>query len=151
MQVLIRGQVYTLTEGVPVQVAVGETIRVFYSFQYRALQGATVQLWASLYRYSLGVLDRMAQAQTKTTVTLEPAEDWTTYEGQVDITIGQVSSGTYGLIVELPEYDVEDHVDDCIEVTAPPSPIEMIGPLLVLGLMAAMVSQMAPMMKEGFG
>ena len=66
MQVLIRGQVYTLTEGVPVQVAVGETIRVFYSFQYRALQGATVQLWASLYRYSLGVLDRMAQAQTKT-------------------------------------------------------------------------------------
>ena len=149
MQVQVGNALYPLTEGQPLPISVGETIRVFYAFRYMMPVAAGVRIWASLYRYTAGVLDRASQAQTKQTITLEQALEWKDYDGQIDIVVGDIGSGTYGLICELPDYDKEDHRDDCIEVTAAPGIFEMIGPLLVLGLMAGMFSMMAPMMEEG--
>ena len=149
-QTQVGNFLYPLTEGQPLPITVGQAIRVFYAFKYKLPETTGVRIWASLYNYTLGVLNRQGEAQTRQTITLEKDLEWKDYEGEIDITIGQVSSGTYGLICELPDYDKEDHIDDCIEVTAPPSIWEMVGPMLVIGLMAGMVAMMAPMMEEGF-
>ena len=143
-------ELYPLVEAEPLPVAVGDTIKVFYAFKYKLPEKAGVRIWASLYNYAAGIINRQENAQTKQTITLEKALEFQLYEGEIDIEVGDVSSGTYGLICELLDYDVEDHIDDCIDVTAPPSMWEMIGPLLVIGLMAGMVSMMTPMMEEGF-
>ncbi len=162
MQTQVGNILYPLTEGQPLLVAVGETIRVFYTFRHKItlLQSAyrlpvelylklpfctSFKIWASLYRYTVGILDRASQAYTKETITLEKTLEWKDYTGEIDIVVGSVSSGLYGLICELPDYDKDEHIDDCIDVTAPPSIFEMIGPILVIGLLAGMV---LPMMKE---
>lgn len=149
-QAQVGNVLYPLTEGQPLPIKIGETIRVFYGFRYKLPKESGVRIWASLYNYSPGWLDRKEKAQTKETITLGKALEWEDHSGEIDIVVGDISSGTYGLICELPDYDKEEHIDDCIEVTAPPSVWEMIGPLLVIGLMAGMVSMMAPMMEEGF-
>ncbi len=149
MQAQVGNVLYPLTEGQPLPINVGEALRVFYAFRYKVAETADVRVWASLYNYTLGVLNRQEQAQTKQTITLEKALDWKDYAGEIDILVGQISSGTYGLICELPDYGVEDKIEACIEVTAAPSVFDMIGPLLVLGLMAGLVAMMAPVMEEG--
>lgn len=152
VQVQVGNILYPLTEGQPLPISVGEVIRVFYAFNYRMPERTDVRIWASLYEYYLGFLNRLEPAQTKEIITLEKTLlEWKPYEGEIDIVIGNISSGTYGLIVELKDYDVSDRIDDCLEFTAPPGIFEMIGPLLVIGIMAVMVSMMAPMMKEGIG
>ncbi|GAJ16191.1 unnamed protein product [marine sediment metagenome] len=148
-QVQVGNVLYPLVEGQPLPIAVGETLRVFYSFNYRMPNAADVRIWASLYKYTLGILNRKENAQTKQTVTLEKALDWKDYSGEIDIPVGDIDPGIYGLICELPGYDVEDSIDDCLEVAAAPGIMDMIGPLLVIGLMAVMVSMMTPMMEEG--
>jgi len=143
---------YPLTEGQPLPIKVGQTLRVFYAFRYKLPDNAGVRIWASLYTKTpiIGTINREEKAQNKQTITLAKALDWRDYEGEIDIEVGQIGSGIYGLICELPDYpDAEHHIDDCIEVTEAPSVWGMIGPLLVLGLMAGMVSMMAPMMEEG--
>ncbi|GAI62971.1 unnamed protein product [marine sediment metagenome] len=150
-QVAVGNVLYPLVEGQPLPIDVGQTLRVFYAFKYKMPETNGVRIWASLYRYTMGVLDRSSQAQTKETIPLEKALEWKDYSGEIDIVVGQIGSGTYGLICELPDYDKEDHIDDCIEVTAAPSIWAMIGPLLMLGLMVGLVSMMAPMMEEGVG
>ncbi len=150
VQAQVGNFIYPLVEGEPLPISVGETIKVFYAFKYKMPEISGVRIWASLYNYSPGWLDRKEKAQTKETITLEKATEWKDYSGEIDIEIGDIDAGTYGLICELPDYDVEDHIDGCLEVAAPPSMVEMIGPLLVLGLMAGMASMIAPMMKGGF-
>lgn len=149
-QAQVGNVLYPLAEGQPLPISVGDTLRVFYAFKYKLPEESGVRIWASLYKYSLGILDRQENAQTKETIILEKALDWKDYEGEIDIVIGDIGVGTYGLICELPDYDTEEHIDDCLEVSAPPSVFEMVGPILVIGLMAGMVSMMMPMMEEGF-
>lgn len=146
---IIQAQVgnitYPLTEGQPLPITVGEILSVSYAFNYKMPETANIKIWASLYKYSFGILDRQGQSQTKEVITLVKALDWKPYEGVIDIVVGDMLPGTYGLICELPDYDVEERIDDCLEISAPPSIWDMIGPLLVIGLMAWMI----PMMKEG--
>lgn len=150
-RVQVGNTLVALNPGQPLPVSVGDTLRVFYSFNYKVAETTGVEIWASLYRWSDHIyIDRQEQAQTKQTITLEKALTYQPYEGEIDIAIGQVTSDTYGLICEFPDYDVEGHIDDCIDVTAPATVWGMIGPLLMLGLMVGLVSMMAPMMKEGF-
>lgn len=150
--VQVGSSIYPLTEGQPLGVVVGETIRIFFAFKYKMPERTDAAIWASLYKYTVGILDRQGKAQTKGTITLDETTEWKDYQGYIDIVVGSVPAGTYGLIVELPgRKDAEAKIDDCIEVTAAPSIWEMIGPLLVLGLMVGLVSMMAPMMEEGFG
>lgn len=144
-QVQVGNVLYPLTEGEPLPVAVGDTLKVFYTFKYRMLETASVRIWASLHRVT-----RVELAQTKDEITLAKTLEWKDYEGEIDIEVGRIVSGTYSLILELPDYDVEHRIDACIEVTAAPGIFEMIGPILAIGLMAVMVGMMAPMMEEGF-
>lgn len=153
VQVQVGNVLYPLTEGQPLPVAVGDTIRVFYAFKYKLPKEGGVRIWASLYYYTLlGFFEREERAQTKQTITLEKALEWKDYSGEIDIVVGQATPDIYGLILELPDYkDVEDKIEACIEATAAPSVFEMIGPLLMMGLMMGMVAMIAPMMEEGFG
>ena len=151
-QTQVGNFLYPLTEGQPLPITVGQAIRVFYAFKYKLPETTGVRIWASLFARPLGVIDRHEKAQTKGTVTLEKALEWKNYSGEIDILVVSTNPGIYGLICELPDYPEEDaqhYIDDCIEVAAAPGMMDMIGPLLVLGLMAGMVSMMAPMMEEG--
>lgn len=154
VQAQVGNVLYSLAEGQPLPIGTGETIKVFYALKYKMPEETGVKVWASLYRYTVGILDRVTQAQTKETIILEKAIEEKDYEGEIDIVVGVggglgeivgIGSGLYGLICELPDYDKEEHIDDCLEVTAPAGIFDMIGPLLVLGLMAGI---MVPMMKE---
>lgn len=120
---------------------IGEALKVAYSFKYKVISPITIDIWASLYQ-----ITRTEKAQTKTAISLDKALDWKTYEGEIDIAIGEIGAGIYGVICELPDYGVEDKIDDCINITAPPSVFEMIGPILVLGILAAIIPSIT---KEG--
>lgn len=141
-QVQVGNLVYPLEEGQLLPIAVGDTLKVFYSFKYVMPKAGSIRVWASLW-YGL---TRVGPAQTKGSIDLEAAPVETPYEGEIDIVIGNIPAGKYGLICELPDYkDAWEKKEDCIEVTAAPSIWDSIGPLLVLGLMVGMVS----MFKEG--
>lgn len=149
-QVVVGNVLYPLTEGQPLPIDVGQTLRVFYQFKYKLPKTSGVRIWASLHYYTLlGVYDREDKAQTKGTITLEKATEWTDFSGEIDILIGQAPAGVYGLTCELPDYGAEarHRINDCLEIIAAPGIFEMIGPLLVIGLMAGIV---LPAMKEGF-
>jgi hypothetical protein len=150
MQVQVGGNVYDLVEGQPLQIQSGQMLRVFYSFSYKVAETTSVPLWGSLYQKTLGIVNRVGQAQTKTTMTLDTSLSWQTYQGQIDINIGSgVKAGVYGIIVELPGFeDAEARIDDCIEVTAASGITEWMGPLIMIAMMGMMV-QMASGMSEG--
>ena len=144
-QAQVGYDIYPLAEGQPLPISVGQTLRVFFAFGYKVAETTTVPVWASLYR-RIPWLDRMEAAQSKSFITLDKAVDWQTYQGQIDIAIGNVSAGVYGLIVELPGFkDAEATVDDCIEVAASPGITEWMGPLMMI----AMLGMVMPMVGEG--
>lgn len=145
----IGNTLYPLVEGQPLPIAVGEIIKVFYAFRYKMPKTADVGIWASVYKYSLGLLDRQGQAQTKEAITLQGTLDWKDYSGEIDIVIGDMPTDVYGLILELPGYDVEDKIDDCLEIAAAPSMWGVMGNLLMLGLLFGVVSMITPAMEEG--
>ena len=137
--------IYPLAEGQPLPISAGQTLRVFFTFGYKVAETTTVPVWASLYR-KIPWLDRMEAAQTKSFITLDKAIDWQTYQGQIDIAVGNVSAGVYGLIVELPGFkDAEAAIDDCIEVLAAPGILDWMGPLMMI----AMLGMVAPLVTEG--
>jgi len=144
-RVQVGNLVYNLAEGQPVDVGVGDTLRVFYSFSYIVPQTVNASIWGSLYRYTLGILDRSSNAQTKSSITLEASPEWQTYQGQIDIVIGSIDSGLWGLIVELPGYDgAEAKIDNCIQVAAAGGITDLL-PVLTMVMMMGMVM---PMMEE---
>ncbi|GAH51105.1 unnamed protein product [marine sediment metagenome] len=146
-QALVGNVLYPLAEGQPLPIVAGDVIKVFYVFSYKVPEKTDVRIWASLYDAPLGWLNRKEAAQTKETITLEMTPEWKPYEGEIDIAIGSIGSGIYGLIVELPDYDTEARIDACLEVAAVPGIFDMLVPLLVLGLMVFLI----PKLKEGFG
>lgn len=153
---IVNTSLAALATGEQVQLSVGDILRVTVGFKYTAAEDTVITLRACPYHYVVGVLNRVGGSCSETDIELERAATTTLKETTVDMPIvpaaeGGVSDGTYGLIVEILGTDVEDHIDDCLVIGGNPTGMmEMIGPLLVLGLMAGMVAMMAPMMKEGF-
>jgi hypothetical protein len=144
-QVAIGNRLVALAPGQPVTVRPGQTVRVSYAFNYKVAETTSVEARASLYQRVAGVINRVEQAQKTQTITLEESLDWKPYEGQIDIMIGQqVKAGRYGLICEIPKYDVEAHLDDVIQVAGA---MDLSG-LIVLALLVGMVGMMTPMMRE---
>ena len=144
--VQIGNNIYPLSSGQLCQVTVGETIRVFFSFKYKMPEREEVAIWASLFQYTAGVLDRAGKAQRKGTLILDKSTEWRDYQGYIDIVVGSVSAGIYGLIVELPgRKNAEAKIDGCIEVTAAPGMTEWIGPLIMIAMMGMMVQMVTPM------
>lgn len=150
MQVQVGSNLYTLVEGQSLHQA-GQALRAFFSFSYKVAEPTSVPVWASLYQKVTGVVNRVEQAQAKTTITLDTAVAWQTYQGQVDIVIGRdVKAGVYGLMVELPGFeDAEARIDGCIEVTAAPGITEWIGPLIAIAMMGMVAQMAAPMANMG--
>lgn len=151
-QVVAGNVLYSLQEGQAVPITTGDTLKVAFAFKYKMPEQSSVQVWASLYRYTAGILDRASDAQTKGTILLEQSLEWKDYSGEIDILIPQISgtlggiisgginAGLWGLIVELPDYNIEEHIDNCLEATAAAGIFDMIGPLLMIGLMVGLMS-----------
>jgi len=151
-QVQVNDTIYSLAEGQPLQIKVGDVIKVYFSFKANIPERMTVNIQAALYRYTFGVLNRTPEATTKGTMTLESTGGVVRdYSTDIDITImSGINADIYGLLVELPAYNLQAKIDDCLEVPKKQGLLDMIGPLLVLGLMMGMMAMISPMMKEGF-
>lgn len=150
MQVQSESNISVLVEGQPLKIEAGRKLTVLYSFSYKVADTVSVPLWASLYRYTLGNLDRSSGAQTKTSISLERSIDWSTYQGQVDITPGSIDAGLWGLIIEIPGFeDAGAKIDDCIEIAAAPGITGWIEPLILIAMMG-MMAQMAAPVSQGF-
>ena len=137
------GNIVNPLVGEPVKVSVGQTLRVSYSFSYKVAETTNVSIWASLYHYVGVILDRISQAQTKSTITLEKSLEWQTYSGEIDIAIGDMKAGVYGLLLELRGY-TDAKIDDCIEIAGGSSITDMM-PMLMMVMMMGMVM---PMLEE---
>lgn len=150
MLVQVGNHLYTLSKGQVLQIPAGQTLRVHYSFIYKVVEPTSIPVWGSLYRYTAGFLDRSAKAQTKMSVTLEPATEWQIYQGYIDIAIDPgIDKGLWGLIIEAPGFaNAEDKIDDCIEVTEAAGIQEWLGPLLVIGLLGMLMQTLGPAMAE---
>ena len=146
-----------LASGQVRELSIGDTLCVVVDFTYTIAEKMTYTLRCGLYNRIVGVLNRIESVRNEENITFEKALTSVSKEESVDVMIigeaeGGVADGTYGLIAEILETDAEVHYDDCIIVSGNPvSMMEMVGPLLVLGLMAGMVAMFAPMMREGFG
>jgi hypothetical protein len=146
MQAQVERNLYALAESEPVKIQPGQKVRVLYSLSYKVADTATLSIWGSLYTKTLGAVNRIEQAQTKTTITLEKSITGQTYEDFLDITVGAgVKAGQYGLIVELPGFEnAAATIDDCIEVAGTPGIMEMLPALMTM----MMLGMVVPMMEE---
>ena len=143
---LIQTSLAALAAGEQVELAPGDTLCVSCSFKYVVAQAVTVVLWASL---GLGIgRDIESFEEISLEATLTPK----TWEGDIDIPIPSgKTAGTYWLRAEIEGYpETQTTIPDAAVISGVPGVFEMIGPLLVLGLMAGMMSMMAPAMEEGF-
>ena len=157
IQVQIGNIIYPLIEGQPLPIKTGDVIRVFFTITGRVPQDTEVEIWASVYHYALGLLNKQEKAQTKGTTVLEGTVEFKDYEKAIDIEIGEIvpGSGLYGLIVELRGYEdvegnpMEAKIADCLEFTKTPSIWDILPSLIGIGLMVGMMSMITPMVKEG--
>jgi len=132
--------IYPLVAEQPLLIAVGDTLKVNYSFKYSLTKNTSIRIWASLYVYNaLGQLNRLGGAQTKKTIDLTATTVPMLYNGEIDIVVGNISAGKFGLLLELPDYpfdaDHEVHIDNCLEITAIPNIWSMLGDLIPLIIM----------------
>lgn len=137
---VVEVNMVALEVGNSVVIDAGKTLRVAYSFTYKVAETATVPVWASLYTIGIPI-DRIEQAQTKTTVTLDQSIEWQTYRGQVDIIIGTgTPGGVYGLIVELPGFkNAEARLEGVIQVIGAPGIFDSLGQLATLAILGLVV------------
>jgi len=143
---LVQTSLSALLAGEQVELAPGDVLRVSCSFKYKVAEAITVVLWASL---GLGIgRDIESFEEISLEATLTPK----TWEGDIDILIPSgKTAGTYWLRAEIEGYpDTQTTIPDAAVISGVPSMMEMVGPLLAMGLMAGMVSMMAPTMEEGF-
>lgn len=137
-----------MATGQPLQIQIGQKLRISFSFSYKVAETTTIPVWASLYRYTAGILDRSSLAQTKGSITLDRAIDRETLQGQVDIAVGNVSPGLWGLILEVPGFEgAQAKIDDSIEVVPAPGMTEWITPMITIAMLG-MMAQMIPTSRE---
>jgi hypothetical protein len=143
-----------LASGQTIELTVGDTLRVVVSFKYVVAEDTVVTLRACPYHYIGAGIDRIGGSCGEANIALERSTTATLKEATVDMPIvpdaeGGLTDGTYGLIAEILGTNVEDHIDDCLIVGGNPAGIwgmmEIILPLIMLGLIAAMI---VPMMRK---
>ena len=150
---LQRVSLAELANGQVIELAVGDILQVWVSFKYVVAEDTIVTLRACPYA---GLFGRVGGSCGEADIELERSTTAKLKEAAVDMPIvpaaeGGIENGTYGLIAEILGTDAEDHIDDCLVISGNPAGMmEMVGPLLVIGLMMGMMSMMTPMVKEGF-
>ena len=155
MQVQVAGNVYSLTEGEPLPIQAGQTLRVLYAFSYKVVEQTAVPIKAALYTklpsWTLPFKPRkdVEDAKTETTITLDASVEWRSYQGQIDIAVGSgVGAGVYGLAVESPGFEgAGDYIDDCIEVPGAGGIASWIGPIIMIAMMGMVMQMMSGMTK----
>lgn len=132
----------------PKQFTVGDTIRVTFSFKYTVDADITITLRAVPYQYVLGILDRIGASAGTKELRLSKATDRELQE-TIDFTLVGITSGTYGLLVEVltPNYSVR--ADGVLIVAGAPSTLDAMLPMLMMLMMLGMVGMMMPMLQEG--
>lgn len=147
-----------LVSGQTIRLSVGDILRVAVSFKYIVAENTVVTLRACPYHYVGPILDRIGGSCGEANIALERATTATLKEATVDMPIvpdaeGGLTDGTYGLIAEILGTNVEDHIDNCLIVSGNPAGIwgtmEIILPLIMLGLMAAIIVPMMRKEKKG--
>lgn len=153
VQAQVGNTIVALNAEEPLPVSEGDILRVSYTFDYKVAESVDVEVWASLYGYTLGILDRADSTVTKETITLDKSIDWSTYAGEIYITIPQVSgaigglitpgidAGLWGILCELPQFGIEGYVGGSILAIAPPSVLSMI-PMLIMVMVMSMIMNM---------
>lgn len=147
---LVETTLFALSVGVSVQLGPGDTLRVSISFSYTAPEDLTGTLYASI----LGGAGAVKSGSKP--LSLKKATTPITKTDSVDIVLPTegLTDGTYSLAAGIAGYpETTVTISNCIILSGFAPAVDwvtMIGPILVIGMMAMMVSQMAPMMKEGF-
>lgn len=130
--------------GEPIELAGGDTLRVFVSFDYRVGKAATCDVAA--YIGSVG--NPVAWGVER--VSLFPASEYTRGEAAVDIRIGGgglfgggPAAGLYNLGAYIKGYDLYQEVPDCITIK------ESFGLSSIIGMvvMVMMMGMIMPMME----
>lgn len=153
---VIQTSLNALASGNPVEISVGETLRVSCSFKYRVAQDMLISLWACPYQRRLGIRDLIQSCRGETNVTLEATTVLTLKEVVVDCLFipaseGGIGDGTYGLVAEIEGTDIKEEIDNCLTVSGnPKSAWGAIMDIIPLMMIMMMFSMMTPMMK-GFG
>lgn len=135
---------FTSLELEPKEFIVGDTIRVTVSFQYTIGTPTTIVLQAVPYQYIMGILDRIGASAGQTELLLAAAtipKDVTT---TIDFTLTNISSGTYGLLVEILGTTYYVKADSVLIIAgAPPAPnwISMMMMLMMMGMVVSMVGE----------
>lgn len=162
-QAQVGNVLYPLVEGQPLSVVTGDVLKIFFGFRYKIDETSDVAIWASLYKKYTARIDRADDAQTKTVITLEKTFEWKEVSGEIDILIPKVSGalgglitggideGLWGLIVELPDYNVDGRIENCIEAIAPPGLFDTIGQLIPMLILVMIMGMIMPLMEEGMG
>jgi len=161
-----------LAEGEKVTLANGDTLRVSVSMQYRGPE-QDLTLYGAVGTRVGALIEEFDEALVgEGTLSCPRSDTFTPVSGSVDIPIvvnwdavsapfvgyqNMLPPGEdYDLYVKIKEHpSIRDELDDIIDLSEegaggtppPPSPIELIGPLLVLVLMVSMMS----MMTRGLG
>ncbi len=130
----------------PKQFNAGDTIRVTFTFKYTVGVDATITLRAVPYQYRLGILDRIGASAGTKELRLASASDAVVQES-IDFTLSGISSGTYGLLVEVPGTTYGAKSDDVLIVAGTTDMFTAMMPMLMMVMMLGMVM---PMM-QGMG
>lgn len=141
-QVNSHGYVVVASNGEPVTLTQEDTVRVFVTFEYMSPHKAST---ATLHGFIGSPSSHVADGSKG--VSLPIAAEFTPKSETVDIaTSTDTLPGTYNLYVRIDEQpEVFEEVPNCIIIKEKLDIIAMAIPLLILGVMAAMI---VPMMKE---
>jgi len=132
--------------GEPIELAAGDTLRVFVSFDYRVGKATSCDVAAYI-----GPVNSPAVSGAER-VSLFPHDEYTREEAAVDITIGGgglfgggPAAGLYSLGAYIKGTDIYQEIPDCITIKESFGIASMIG-MMVMVMMMGMIM---PMMDEG--
>ncbi len=131
----------------PKEFTAGDTIRVTFTFKYTVGVDVTITLQAVPYQYRLGILDRIGASADTKELRLASASDETVQES-IDFTLAGISSGTYGLMVEVLGTNYGAKADGILIVAGTPDMFSSMMPMLMMLMMLGMVMPMMQGMGE---
>ena len=143
---MVLQMAFTPLELTPKQFAVGDTIRVTFTFKYAVGADTAITIQAVPYQYRLGILDRIGASAGHKEVRLAKATEPEEVQESIDFTLRDIAAGTYGLLVEVPGTTYGAKADDVLIVTEAPSlwtgMFGMLMMLMMLGMMMPMLQGM---------
>jgi len=145
---IVQTSLGALASGQQVQLSVGDTLRVSVSFNYTVSESTSVTIRCCPHQRVMGILDRIGsccgETQADLSGTVTPAKKEVTVDCvMLPASEGGIGDGTYGLIAEIPGYDAEETIENCIVISGnPASVMDMIPMLMMVMVMGMMMGTM---------